>query len=68
PYIPFSAETLWKQLNLEETVHKQKWNTASELKISSKHKIDKPTVLFQRVQDKDIREEREKLERLSTRA
>jgi len=68
PYIPFSAENLWKQLNMEETVHKQKWNTASELKISSKHKIDKPTVLFQRVQDKDIREEREKLERLSTKA
>ena len=63
PYMPFSSENLWEQLNLEETVHKQNWNTASELKIPSEHKINKPTVLFKRVQDEDTRKEREKLQR-----
>jgi len=50
PYIPFSAEKLWQQLNLEGTVHKQDWNTASELKIPSGHRINKPTTLFEKVQ------------------
>ena len=68
PYIPFSAENLWEQLSLEETVHEQNWNTASELKIHSGHKISKPTVLFKKVQDEDIKKEREKLQRTSTKA
>lgn len=61
PYIPFSAENLWKQLRLEGTVHEQDWSTVSELKIPSGHEINKPTVLFEKVQDEDIRKERERL-------
>ena len=68
PYIPFSAENLWIQLNLEGTVHKQNWNSASELKIPSGQKINKPTVLFKKVQDEDIKTEREKLRRVSMKA
>ncbi len=61
PYMPFSADPLWGELNLEGTVHKQDWNTASELKIQSKHKISKPTVLFMKVKGEDISKEQEKL-------
>ncbi|MCW3981227.1 MAG: methionine--tRNA ligase [Candidatus Bathyarchaeota archaeon] len=61
PYIPTSAENLWKQLNLSGSVHNQNWNSASELTINSSHKICKPTVLFKRVEDKDVDREKGKL-------
>ena len=48
PYIPFSAEKLWEQLNLQGVVHKQAWNTASELKIPTGHKINEPRILFEK--------------------
>jgi len=66
PYIPFSAERLWQQLNLKGTVHEQNWNSASELKIPSQHCINKPAILFKKVEDEDIMKEREKLRKLST--
>jgi len=61
PYIPFSAERLWQQLNLEGSVHGQNWNSASKLTIPEGHRINQPTVLFQKVQDEDIKIERAKL-------
>ena len=66
PYIPFSAEKLWQQLNLEGSVHEQNWDSASKLAISDGHRINKPKVLFVKVQDEDIKREREKLQKLST--
>lgn len=53
---------------MEGTVHKQDWNTASELKIQSKHKISKPTVLFMKVKGEDISKEQEKLQKLNIKA
>jgi len=65
PYTPFSAEKLWQQLNLEGSVHKQDWNSASQLKIESGHQNNQPQVLFQKVQDEEIEKERQKLHRLA---
>jgi methionyl-tRNA synthetase len=65
PYTPFSAERLWQQLNLEGQVHEQKWDSASELAIPAEHRINKPTVLFKKVEDEDIKREREKLKKQS---
>lgn len=65
PYIPFSVEKLWQQLNLQATVHEQDWKSASELKIQGGHRINNPTVLFQRVPDEEIEKERQKLRKLS---
>ena len=61
PYTPFSAEKLWQQLNLDGTVHKQNWHSASQLEIKNGHHINQPSVLFEKVQDKDIETERQKL-------
>jgi len=66
PYTPFSAEKLWQQLNLEGSVHEQDWNSASQLKIKSGHKIAQPTVLFQKIPNADIEKEREKLHKPTT--
>jgi len=65
PYIPFSVEKLWQQLNLEGSVHEQDWDSASKLTISGGHRINQPKVLFKRVEDEDIKREREKLQTLS---
>jgi methionyl-tRNA synthetase len=61
PYIPFSAERLWQQLNIEGSVHEQNWDLASKLAISEGHRINQPKVLFKKVEDEDIKREREKL-------
>jgi methionyl-tRNA synthetase len=65
PYTPFSTEKLWQQLNNGDSVHKQSWNNAAELEVRSGHQINKPSTLFEKVQDKDIEEEKQKLGRLS---
>lgn len=65
PYIPFSAEKLWQQLNLEGSVHEQDWTSASELKIQGGHRINKPTVLFQRIPNEEIEKEQQKLQKPS---
>jgi methionyl-tRNA synthetase len=61
PYTPFSAERLIQQLNLEGTANKQSWDAASQITIRSGHQINQPSVLFERIQDKDIEKEKQKL-------
>lgn len=59
PYLPSSAEELWRQLNLKDCVHKQSWSSALELTVKSGHKINKPKPLFKKFETK--KEEREKM-------
>ena len=65
PYLPFSTEKLWQQLNLEGKAHEQKWITASKIAVSAGHKINQPTVLFKKIEDKEIKRERETLQKQS---
>jgi len=67
PYLPFSAEDLWKQLNLEGNVHTQRWKSASELAVKSGHLINEPRILFRKVEDAMIKIEKEKLAKLEAR-
>jgi len=60
PYLPFSAEKLWKQINLKDSVHEQRWSSASKLTIKSGHKINRPRILFKRVQAEEVKREKEK--------
>lgn len=52
PYIPFSVEKLWKQLNLRGNIHKQNWDSASKLAIQPNHEINKPEILFKKIEEK----------------
>ena len=61
PYTPFSASKLWQQLNLAGSVHEQQWQSGSELKIKSGHKISQPSVLFEKIEDKLIEQEKKLL-------
>lgn len=49
PYIPLSCEKLWKQLDLAGSVHKQKWDSVSQLAVKPDHKISKPEILFKKI-------------------
>ncbi|MEM2975858.1 MAG: methionine--tRNA ligase [Candidatus Bathyarchaeia archaeon] len=49
PFIPFTAEKLWKLLNLEGTVHTQKWEEATK-PLSPNHKINKAQPLFSKIE------------------
>ena len=61
PYMPFSAEKIWKQLNLDGSVHEQKWDSASELLIRPNHKLGSVEPLFKKIDAKEIEVEKRKL-------
>jgi methionyl-tRNA synthetase len=62
PVIPFSAEELWKTLNLSGSVHTQEWKEILR-PLPNDHKIGKPKPLFYKI-DFDKRELEEKLEQV----
>ncbi|MCD6496486.1 MAG: methionine--tRNA ligase [Candidatus Aenigmarchaeota archaeon] len=49
PFIPESAEKIWKYLNLPGSVHKQKWDSAAEFGVRPHHVIGTPEPLFKRL-------------------
>lgn len=61
PYLPASAENLWHQLNLENSVHKQEWDSTAQITIKSGHKINKPKPLYKKIEDirKEVPTEKE---------
>ena len=59
PFMPHSIEKLFISMNIEEkTIN---WNNCGELYIKSNHKINKPEILFKKIEDKEINEQKEKL-------
>jgi methionyl-tRNA synthetase len=48
PFIPESAEKMWKYLNMPGSVHRQEWESAKGLGVKAHHKINKPQPLFSR--------------------
>jgi methionyl-tRNA synthetase len=50
PFIPVAAEEIWKTLNLEGSVHEQKWTEILKpLRVN--RKIAKPKPLFRKIED-----------------
>ncbi len=65
PFIPFTIEKLWNTLNIPKSFRNSSlisWSSVSELKIKPGHKINKPSVLFKRM-DKEIMEQKEKFKK-----
>ena len=48
PFLPFSAEKIWKQLNLEGSVHEQKFDDLDKSTIKAEHKIGEIKPLFKK--------------------
>ena len=49
PFIPFTSEKLWSLLNLDGSVHEQKWSE-TEKELLPHHKINKPKPLFSKIE------------------
>ena len=66
PFIPFTAEEIWKALNMHGNVHQQRWDEALK-PLPPNHKISKAKPLFQKIEeseeelDKMLEKAREKL-------
>ncbi|GIU71828.1 MAG: methionine--tRNA ligase [Candidatus Nitrosocaldaceae archaeon] len=61
PYLPFSAEMIWDQLNLKGSVFNEDWDSASNILIKPNHRINKAKPLFKKVEEKDIEEQKKML-------
>jgi methionyl-tRNA synthetase len=55
PFVPSATEKLWGLLNYEDSVHEQKWQSASVLKIKYGHEIKKPEILFKQIEVKKLK-------------
>ncbi len=62
PFIPFSADEIWKTLNLGRNVHEQKWDEALK-PFPHAHRINKPKPLFKKI-DVNKKEIEERLEKV----
>jgi len=58
PYLSFSLEKIWKQLNIKNS---GSWNSASIIDIKPGHKIGKPEILFKKLEYSEIQRQKNKL-------
>ena len=52
PFIPFTAEKLWKLLKMDGSVHKQTWNE-TEKELPPNHRISNAKPLFTKIEDRE---------------
>lgn len=65
PFLPSTAEEIWKLLNLHGSVHKQMWSEATKPLLPG-HRINKATLLFHKIKTTE-RELQQNLERIRAR-
>jgi len=58
PFLPFSAAALRKMLNIEDTIP---WKEVIDSEFPRDHKLGKPKILFTKIEDELIEEQRRKL-------
>jgi methionyl-tRNA synthetase len=54
PFLPYSAEKIWKMLDLKGSVFDQNWESAGELGIKEKHKLGSIKLLYTKIEDERI--------------
>jgi methionyl-tRNA synthetase len=61
PVIPFTTAKIKKLINLTDNKDVNQWDTSGELSIPSGHMLNKPEILFEKIEDDIIDKEIEKL-------
>jgi len=62
PYIPFSCEKIWRQLDLSGRVHNQTWDSAKELDaVKPGNVLGKVEHIFRKIEAKEIEQWKNKL-------
>jgi len=65
PILPFSAERIWRMLNLSGTVTDQVWDQAGEFSLRPGHRLGDVEILFPKIDDEAIEQEIKKLEAIA---
>lgn len=60
PFLPFTADKIWNMLNLGTSVHRERWDVASQ-PLPIGHTIGKPYPLFKKIKQEDVRKVKENL-------
>ncbi len=68
PVLPFTSQKVWDLLNLRGKPEEQFWDNAAEIKLDAGQGINKPTILFKKIEDKSIDREIEKLKEIQNNA
>lgn len=61
PFIPFSAEKIWKQISLEGNIHEQNWNSIGIILLKPGHRLGEIEPIFKKVDKDKIKEQVNKL-------
>jgi len=59
PFIPFSCERIWFQLGMTDSIHRQFWSSASEMKLPVGHSLREIKPIFSKV-DEELVEKQKK--------
>jgi len=51
PFMPFSAEKLWKMLNAPGSHHDQRWQDIPKLRLPAHHRLGSREILFRKIED-----------------
>ena len=61
PFIPFSADKIWKQISLEGNIHEQNWESIGTILLKPGHKLGDIEPIFKKVDNDKIKEQVNKL-------
>jgi methionyl-tRNA synthetase len=61
PILPFSAQKLWRMLNLSGNLEDHSWDDAPRLALPEDHRIGTREILFSKIEDEIIEEQVKKL-------
>jgi methionyl-tRNA synthetase len=61
PILPQTALHIWKMLNVEEKLENIHWDEAKNLQLTPGVRIEKPEILFEKIEDETIEKEISKL-------
>ncbi len=54
PFLPFSAEKLWRMLNGPGSHRQQRWDDVKKLRLPEEHPLGEREILFQKIEDGTI--------------
>jgi methionyl-tRNA synthetase len=54
PFLPFSAERLWKMLNIPGSLDDQRWHNLAQLRLPEGHSLGEREILFNKIEDSVI--------------
>ena len=64
PILPFTSQKIWKMLQLEGQVEESQWDRIGELVLENDQTIDEIEILFEKIPDKIIKKEIERLQQM----